>query len=264
MPRYEISPIQKGGREIIDKLNLHGTIRDYYNLKNGLNPGNIKHILISDKRETDNHKPIVWGKEVSPYQVNWGGQYVNYNVRIGDNLTIDNIKSKPGMNKAKKIDFALRTSEMFECSKILVRKTGDKFIASVDHNNYYFDTLVHGVYKKTDDFKLEYLLGILNSKSATQFYRLLHDIKGKVFAKISLDKLGDFPIPDCDDDQKAKIIGLVNSISEMTRAIEIDKNKFLSLLTQEFQVHKLTKKCLNGTYLNGRFLLKNCLKMTLL
>ncbi|CAN0602858.1 unnamed protein product, partial [Ectocarpus sp. 12 AP-2014] len=46
VPNSEISPIAKGAGRIVKKLNLMQPIKKFYKLKNGLNPGNIKHILI--------------------------------------------------------------------------------------------------------------------------------------------------------------------------------------------------------------------------
>ena len=195
IPHYEISPIIKGGNSLLKKLHGFKQIKDYYKLKNGLNPGNIKHILISDNKETENHRPIIWGKEFNKYEISWGGQYINYDSHIAETITLDDIKSKEGMKKQTKIDFALRSPELFEEEKIIVRKTGDRFIATKDTNKFYFDTLVHGIYQISDKYNLDFLLAVLNSNPATFFYRILHDIKGKVFAKISLDKLGAFPLP---------------------------------------------------------------------
>lgn len=126
-------------------------------LKNGLNPGNIKHILISDTKKSENYKPIIWGKEISKYQISWSGQFINYDENIGNQITLDDIKSKEGMNKQDKIDFALRNSSLFETKKNVIRKTGDSLIACLDFENFYFDTLVHGIYLNNEEYTLEFL-----------------------------------------------------------------------------------------------------------
>lgn len=245
VPHFEISPISKDGNEILKKITKFKPIKTYYKLKNGLNPGNIKHILISDKKETENHKPIVWGKEFSNYLINWGGQYVNYDSNIGNNLSINDVKSKEGMNKQSKIDFALRTPDLFETKKLIVRKTGDRFVVAKDESNLYFDTLVHGIYQNNEEFTLDYLLAILNSKPATYIYRILHDIKGKVFAKISLDKLAAFPIPKPPSEIRTKIeLFAVNLASNLTELHKI-RNKFSNYFSGQYKLDKLPKKLEN-------------------
>jgi hypothetical protein len=245
VPHFEISPISKDGSEILRKLNNLKPLKNYYKLKNGLNPGNIKHILISDTKDTENHKPIVWGKEFTNYLINWGGQYVNYNSNIGENLTIDDIKSKEGMNKQSKVDFALRTPDLFETKKLIVRKTGDRFIVAKDENNLYFDSLVHGIYQNNEEFSLDYLLAILNSKPATYLFRVLHDIKGKVFAKISLDKLAAFPIPNSTIEIKIKLELLASNLKENLSNQNKIKNKFSNYFSGQYKLEKLSKKLEN-------------------
>ena len=241
-PHCEISPIIKGGKNILSKLHKFQSIKEYYKLKNGLNPGNIKHILISDTKETDYHKPIIWGKEFTNYLINWGGQFVNYNSSLADNLTLDDIKSKEGMKKQSRIDFALRKPDLFETTKLLVRKTGDKFIVAKDIDNLYFDTLVHGIYQLNEKYDLDFLLAVLNSKTATKFYRLLHDIKGKVFAKISLDKLGSFPLPLGNKQLRSNLAKCAVSNIKVVSEVHKKSTKFLNRTKEHFEIEKVSKK----------------------
>lgn len=244
-PNYEISPISEGSTEIIKKLISINPIKSYYDLKNGLNPGNIKHILISKKKNSANHKPIVWGKEFHNYVIDWGGEYVYYNPNIRDKLTLDDVKSKEGMKIQNRIDFALRTPEIFECKKLLVRKTGDRFVVAKDNNNLYFDTLVHGIYQKDEKFTLEYLLAVLNSKPATRFYRFLHDIKGKVFAKISLDKLAAFPLPTGTPEQRKEFSNRAIMLEASFYKKNALKKLFLNYISKTLVIKKIGSKLQN-------------------
>ena len=241
IPNFEISIVSNNSQRIIDKLNLLPTIKDNYSLKNGLNPGNVKHLLISNSRISEKYKPIIWGKDISKYRIEWSGEYINYDENLKDTLDINQTKSKEGMKKQERIDFALRSPELFETNKIVIRKTGDSLIGSIDDENYYFDTLVHGIYQKNEDFTLEYLLVVLNSKVATKFYRLLHDIKGKVFAKISLDNLSSFPLPESTSGKKV----FKEKASEMitfNRELQEQTKKFQRTIQRKFELESLPKK----------------------
>ena len=238
----EISIVSSDSQSILNKLNLLDSIKHHYSLKNGLNPGNIKQILISDKQETAKHKPIIWGKDIFKYNIVWSGQYINYDQTIGSRISISDVKSKEGMNKQDKIDYALRTSDLFENKKIVVRKTGDSLIGSIDINNYYFDTLVHGIYEKSKGFSIEFLVSVLNSKPATAFYRLLHDIKGKVFAKISLDNLSSFPLPNCTSADRFKLGQNGIIISEISKELFGLSEKFQRTIQRKFALTELPKK----------------------
>ena len=227
---------------IKSKITILPPAKKYYSFKNGLNPGNIKEKLIT--KETQQHtKRIIWGKEIKRYGISWGGDYVIYDEHIADNLTLDDIQTKKGMKKQTKIDFALRDSSIFETEKLVIRKTGDRLICSYDDNNYYFDTLVHGIYKCNPQYDLKFFLAILNSNPGTYFYRCLHDIKGKVFAKISLDDLSNFPVPTIDNSNKKlseEMISYANNILSSTKQLQDKRNRFLRRLKDNFQEIKIT------------------------
>ena len=167
---------------------------------------------------------------------------MNYNEKIGDNISIEDLQSKAGMNKQNKIDFALRTPDLFENKKIVIRKTGDSLICAYDDNNFYFDTLVHGIYETDKKFDLKFLMGILNSYPATYFYRLLHDIKGKVFAKISLKNLGMFPIPEILLEEQKPLINLVDEMIQLNKDLTNEINGFKDWLNRTYKIDKFSKK----------------------
>ncbi|SNB29453.1 putative type II endonuclease-methyltransferase fusion protein [Flavobacterium psychrophilum] len=242
IPNSEISIISSNSKFIVEKLNKLKTIKDFYTLKNGLNTGNIKHILISDSKDTEKHRPIIWGKDISKYIINWSGQFINYDETIGDRISLGDTKSKDGMNKQNRIDFALRSSKLFDSRKIIVRKTGDSLIGSIDNLNFCYDTLAHGIYEDVENFSLEFLLSILNSKAATIFYRLLHDIKGKVFAKISLDNLSSFPIPECSLDKKIELEEKTKHLEELNKNLQKQQSKVINMLQRDYGLEKPTKK----------------------
>ncbi|MGE0084816.1 MAG: N-6 DNA methylase [Desulfococcaceae bacterium] len=239
---YEISMSSSENYSILAKLNKLNSIKDFFILKNGLNPGNIKHILISDCYKDNKHKPIIWGKNINRYLIDWSGDYINYDEKLRDEISPEDIKSKQGMKKQQRIDFALRTPDIFETEKIVVRKTGDSLIASYDSMNYYFDTLIHGIYAKNKSHSLKWLLCILNSKPATYFYRLLHDIKGKVFAKISLDNLASYKIPKLDIDKQIPFIEKTNLMLDLNRQLSEQKQSLSEYLTVNHNIDKFPQK----------------------
>lgn len=242
IPNCEISIVSRGSQNVLNKLIKLKTVGNSYSLKNGLNPGNIKHVLISERKETDHHKPIIWGRDISRYNISWSGQYVNYDESIINNISLDMLRSKAGMHKQDKIDFALRSSELFETKKIVIRKTGDSLIGSLDEKNFYFDTLVHGIYKKEKDMELEFLLAILNSKPATKFYQILHNIKGKAFAKISLDNLSTFPIPNCTTCDMDYLCEKVNSQLKTSNELYEESQKFQRTIKRKFELADLSNE----------------------
>lgn len=226
-------------KTLLDKI---PPAKENYRFKNGLNPGNIKDKLIT-KSQGEFTKRIIWGREISRYGISWGGDFVNYDEHIADHLTLDDLQSKKGMKKQTKIDFALRDKSLFETEKLVIRKTGDRLICSYDNDNFYFDTLVHGIYQCNPDYSLKYILSVLNSKPATFFYRCLHDIKGKVFAKISLDDLSKFPLPYITDENRiiiSEMEGYADTMLSLNKQLQEKRSRFLRRLSENFEGVKIT------------------------
>lgn len=224
------------------KIEKIPSAKEYYKFKNGLNLGNIKDKLIT-KSQNELTKRIIWGREIRRYGISWGGDYIIYDEHIADHLTLDDVQSKKGMKKQTKIDFALRDKSLFETEKLVIRKTGDSLICSYDSDNFYFDTLVHGIYQSNSDYSLKYILAILNSRPATYFYRCLHDIKGKVFAKISLDDLSNFPIPLINDENKDIVKQMelfADAMLTLNAQLQEKRNRFLRRLKENFEGVKVT------------------------
>ncbi len=224
VPKYEISYVDTTLIDLKDKFHRNSKLEDYFDTKNGLNPGNVKHLLVSTIKENSNFSKIIWGKDLVKYNISWSGDFINYDNTL--KFSVDQIKSKAGMNSQLKVDYALRSKDIFLTNKVLVRKTGDKLITALDTSNYFFDTLVHGIYAKSSDVNsLKALSCLLNSNIATSIYRLLHDIKGKVFAKISLDNLQQFPIPSLTQILKSDLNDFYDQQHANLKEIEIFKKQ---------------------------------------
>lgn len=240
--KAEIVIQSKDSSSIKAKIEKYPPAKDNYKFKNGLNPGNIKDKLITKTQNALTQK-IIWGREIKRYGIQWGGDYVVYDEHIADNLTLDDVQSKKGMKKQTKIDFALRDRSLFETEKLVIRKTGDSLICCYDNNNFYFDTLVHGVYQCKPEYSLKYILAIFNSKPATYFYRCLHDIKGKVFAKISLDDLSNFPIPAITEVNKKVVQEMelfADTMLSLNSQLQEKRSRFLRRLAENINGIKIT------------------------
>jgi len=196
-------------------------------VSNGLNPGNIRHILLSDKKETSYHKKLTLGRDMQRYSLIWSGTWVNYDRGIRDKVKITDIKSKKGMTPQKKIDFALRDPDIYKPNKILIRKTSDHIIASYDQEGYYYDSLAYGIQLKKDTKEsIFYILGLLNSRLLNYIHDDLSQNKDKTFAKVLAVNLKKLPIRIINFSDKVeknlhdKIVSLVNKIIELNKLLK--------------------------------------------
>jgi hypothetical protein len=106
----------------------------------------------------------------------------------------------------------MREPRIFERPKILTRQTADEIIAAYDEENFYYTNTLHGTAVVDRAYHPLYLLGVLNSRITTWYYRSNTDEEGKVFAQVKIELLRKLPIPSADKDGQKPIVQLVDRI----------------------------------------------------
>lgn len=201
---------------------------------NGLNPGNVRHILLSKEKKTSKYVKMLLGKDIKRYNLSWTGTWVNYDQTLKNQLKPTDTKSKAGMTAQKKVDFALRDENIYLGEKIVVRKTSDHIIGTFDSNEFYYDSLSYGIkLKSKTKISILFILGLLNSKLVNYFHNTFSNNKNKVFAKVLATNISMLPIP-------KNIIGLKNQEerhSEIIRLVE----QLLQLNKEKVEVKLQTK-----------------------
>jgi len=163
----------------------------------GVHSGNIREKLFLDKSSSKSCEKLLFkGVEIGRYFKKWGGKYINYDKNL--------IEKKNG-------EYAnLGRKAYFENDKILVRRTGDKIIATIDDEKYIVSNNFFVLYNK--DFlsqKLKAILAILNSRLGTWYFTAIQPRRGKLFAEIKINHLSQIPIHK--DLNKSKLEKLVDS-----------------------------------------------------
>ena len=126
----------------------------------------------------------------------------------------------------------------------LTRQTADEIIAAFDENNYYYANTLHGTAILDNDYNPYYVLGVLNSKVTTWFYRSNTDEEGKTFAQIKIELRRRLPIPKADTPTQKPIIKRVDRILAAKRANrQADTSALESEIDQlVYQLYDLTKE----------------------
>jgi len=166
-----------------------------------------KETIIREKREKKGDKPLLIGEAVNRYYV-------------GPIKYIDTTKDG--------IDF--KEPELYKGPKIVVRKTGVGIYASIDYNDNYTMQVVFLFKPKAEPKsreKLEYILGVLNSRLMLYYYfKKFGDIEWKSFPYMTQKTLQQLPIRKIDfsdAEQKAiheKIVGLVQTALRRNQPID--------------------------------------------
>jgi len=191
---------------LINKLRfdseLYGNI---CNVKDGIIQSKVPDLLFLKEKKDGFSKKLLFGRDIDPYKINWNKNWVNYNeteMKIEEALRGGN-------------GLRLRNSSLFENKKILTRQTSDSIIAAYDVDNFYYSNTLHGAVIQDKSYNPLYLLGLLNSKLITFYYRTITAEEGKVFAQVKIELLKLLPIKKSKNQQK--IIDLVDTLIQNTK-----------------------------------------------
>ena len=167
----------------------------------------------SKVKTKDTHKPLLGGSEIKRYNIDWKGEYVEYGEWLAEPRTID----------------------WFNGSRIIVREVTDKGIiqATLVNDEFVFSNSADGIKLKNNNYKLEFILGIINSKLIS-FYHLntsSNAFKG-TFPKLLIKDLLDIPIPKIDSlipDEQFRyntIIQIVKKMLEFNKKVQLPKTDY--------------------------------------
>ena len=178
---------------IFSKMEASGLkLEDYYKVYVGIVAKGIKQFLSSTK-DTIHYKKYLQGKHIAPYQIIFKSVYINF---------------IPELLHSNTDQFVYEQKE-----KILVRKTGNLLMASLDSEQYYTDQSLYNLYLKPDKwYSNKVLLAILNSKLLNYYYNKKLITNADVFPYIKGVHLKMFPLPHLSDGIESELSDLVDSI----------------------------------------------------
>jgi adenine-specific DNA-methyltransferase len=130
---------------------------------------------LSKQKTANNFKPVLDGRNIKRYVIEWGKEYLAYDVK--------NIHS-------------CKRTDIFEAKeKIFFRRVGDRLIATYDNAQFYaLNTLVVITMKTLSETSLKYMLGLINSKLLNFYYETYLKSTKKVFSEIQARQIAQLPI----------------------------------------------------------------------
>ena len=187
---------------IVNKVSNSGKpLSDYFATSQGLiaydkYQGQSQEIIKNRAYHFDSYreglKKCLWGEDVKRYSLQWNGkEWIDY---------------CEGIANPRKPDF-------FVGKRLLVREiTNPSIFAVITSDELYNDPSVI-IVKDSDQYSLEVVLAILNSKLAT-FYHFNHSPKATKgsFPKILVQDIKDFPLPSVPNEIQGTIVQIVTSI----------------------------------------------------
>jgi type I restriction-modification system DNA methylase subunit len=228
--------LSKKRRELLDKLCANSKYDALFETHEGIHSGNIREKLFISKPLNSNSKKLIFGRdEVQRYCITWDGKYVNY--------------AKDIIDKNKGEYANLGHPHYFETPKIVIRRTGDHIVANIDKNGYYFSNNVFISLPKGKGVEaFEFILGVLNSRLITWYYRTVQPRKGKLFAEIKINVIEKIPIRRIDlknNKDKAihdQLVTLVKEMLALNKTPELREKNQIKIAAMDKQIDELVYK----------------------
>jgi hypothetical protein len=191
---------------LIEKLHLDTELlKNVMSIRNGVKPyevgkGNPKQtkVTLAEKPFTKNHKvddtfvPLIGGSDFHRYKLKWNNDnYISYGPWLA----------------------APRDSEIFKKDeKIIVRQTSDKLIATIIDKGFIMRNNTHILIADNTNYKLKFILALLNSKLFDFIYWTINPEKGEALAEVKAMHLDQLPIRLADNKTQMKIQILADQI----------------------------------------------------
>jgi type I restriction-modification system DNA methylase subunit len=133
-----------------------------------------KSMLIHETRQSDRETPTLKGDSIGRYE---------FRKRYWFHFRKQNITGR-----------TTDVSKLGVIPKILIRKTGDRIIAMIDDSGIFPEQSLYFLFNKRVDIHFKYLLGVLNSRLLTAYYRAKAITNKKSIAQLKKFDLDQLPI----------------------------------------------------------------------
>tara|TARA_R100000935_G_C2837145_1_gene168780 strand:+ start:124 stop:1929 length:1806 start_codon:yes stop_codon:yes gene_type:complete len=206
---YSSNPLLEKLDNDFEKLKEHGIVY------RGLETRNNE-LWLSEEKKDENHLPIILGRDVSRYDIEYTGTYVNF------------IQSEMKSNA---------NLDMYLQPKILMRRTGSSIIATKDEDNL---MVLKNSYLIIPDeiYKLDQLLAQLNSSLFAFYHKSMTSAENKAFAQFKGTYILDFPV---NFDEAIDFSNPVIKVIDLNAMLTKLKSNFKKYFSGQYNLLKVTR-----------------------
>ena len=203
-------------------------IKEIIKFKQGIITGGNKKFIIQEEKE--NCKKVLTGSDFNRYKISNTIQYIIYDIEK--------------LHRPRK-------REIFEVKeKLLLRQTGAFPICMVDKKQHYTLDTVHNGILKNNNFSLEYIMALLNSKLIRFIYENFINENGKLFAQVKIIYIDELPIKEITLQEQQPFIEKADKMLALNKELQEVSQKFQRMIMRKFELEKLSTKLQNWYLLN--------------
>lgn len=157
-------------------------------------------------------RKLLRGKDIEKYLTKWdGSRWIKYGDWLAEPRHTANFDSN---------------------EKIVIRQTGDSLIATIDREQFVCMNNMHVIHSISKDFRIEYILALINSKMMNYYYQYLNPEKGEALAEVKKTHVEMLAI-------MAANINIQDQIVKLVKTLMIKKSKGENTLQLERNVDSI-------------------------
>ena len=190
--------------------------------------GKAKSFAFQYKKFDESFFPMYTGNDIDRYYLNWNGLFC--------------CRDKEKIMSYGATDIRLRDESIFCKEKILLRKTGNRIISTIDYKNRYYEQSLFSFSLISKNYNLKFILAILNSKIANFLFNNNPFSKKDTFPQIRLHWLKDFPIISTTPDNQLRFIQAVDLMLNLNSDLKNKSDNFINRLKSNFNIKKIISR----------------------
>lgn len=132
------------------------------------------------------------------------------------------------------------SAPFFDDEKIILRRTADSLIATLDDQKRINLHNVYNIGKGDDAFHLKYILALLNSTLMNFIYGFIVQEGGRLFPEVKKANLAKLPIKEATDVKQQPFIALVDKMLSLQMDLSEKRKRFHRRLLENLKIVKIT------------------------
>ena len=176
---------------------------------------------ISDTKIDDNYLPMIDGSEINRYEYSITNKFFNY--------IPENIKSGGD-------------SKVYERTRIVIRQIGQTPIIGICEPDIVTSNTLYNLYLKNEDYSLQYVFSILNSKLIKKYWLANYSDSKQLFPKIKGYQLKQLPIKIATKEEQQPFIEKADLMLTLNKDLQEQSQKFQRTVQRKFELETLSKK----------------------
>lgn len=189
----------------------------------GIDGNKDKYVI--KKAINENYKPLLFGKDIDKYHINFNEHYILYDRKL--------------LNRA-------REESIYSSEKIIMQRISggsSPLTACIDRNKFYtFNSTNNIVLDINTDYKLTFILALINSRLLNWYYSNNYSNKSNLTVNISKTFLEQLPIPQATPEQQDSLAQKAEQMIELNKQLHQESKLALDLIIAEYQPKKISQK----------------------